>query len=100
MSTKKIIVVEATRVALSGGIESVTQQTVADRLNMSRQAVAWHFKTNDDLRGAVESFAFETNMVPVMAQAVTGKRSASYPVTADQLREITQWIGGRVNAAI
>lgn len=99
MSTKNIIILEAAHVALVAGVESVTQQAVADRLNMSRQAVAWHFKTNDDLRGAVEAFAFEANMIPIMAQAVTGKRSAAYPVTAAQLSAIAQWIGGRVNAA-
>lgn len=99
MNTKELITLEGAHIALVAGVESVTQQAVADRLGISRQSVAWHYKTNDELRGAVEAFAFSVGMVPVMAQAITGKRSASYPVTAAQLSAISQWIGGRVNAS-
>jgi hypothetical protein len=77
------------------GIESVTLQNVADVLNTTRQAIGHHYSI-DTLREAVERYAIAEGFLPVMAQAVTGPRSARYRITADQLAAVSRWIvGGR-----
>lgn len=73
------------------GIESVTLQSVADVLNTTRQRIGHHYSI-DTLREAVERAALAQGVIPVMAQAITGPRSARYPVTPAQLAEISQWI--------
>ena len=92
--TKKLIVRQALQIAVEHGIDAVTIQSVADELRTSRQLVGNHFSI-DELREAVERLSFEWDhpcMLPVMAHAVTGPRSARYAVTPAQLAEISQWI--------
>lgn len=82
-------------IAYHTGIESVTLQSVADTLGVYRQAIGHHYDI-DSLREAVERAALDRQIVPVMAQAVTGPRSSRYPVTPDQLNAISVFIvGGR-----
>ena len=86
--------------ALAGrsGIESVTLQTVAEALNTTRQSIGHHYSV-DTLREAVERLALAEGFAPVMAQAITGPRSARYKITADQLQAVSLWITqGRAHA--
>lgn len=92
--TKQVIARHALPIAIEHGIEAVTIQTVADKIGESRQFVGYYFSI-DELREAVERCAFEIDhpaTLPVRAHAVTGPRSARYPVTPAQLAEISQWI--------
>ncbi len=94
----KILAVEVgLLIAYNEGIEAVTLQTVAERLNVSRQAIGHHY-TVDQLREIVERTGIDRGVVPVMAQAITGARASRHPVTPDQFRAVANWLEGRANA--
>lgn len=84
-------------IAFNEGIEAVTLQSVADRLNVSRQAIGHHY-TIDQLREAVERTGIDRGVIPVIAQAITGARAARHPVTPAQFRAVANWLEGRANA--
>lgn len=92
--TKQVIAREALQIAIERGIEAVTLQSVAERLGESRQFVGYHYSI-DELRQAAEACAFaidHPSTIAVMAQAITGPRSARYFITAEQLARVTDWI--------
>lgn len=99
MTTKDQIIKCGLVLAADRGIESVSHQSVADALGTYRQLVAGHFPTVEDLRAEVEAAAIVYRVIPVVAQAITGPRSARYVVTADTLQAVSKWIEGRGNVS-
>lgn len=93
--TKNNILLIGLQIAAESGLEAVTFQSIAERAGTYRQAVGHYFANLDELRHAVESAAFVYRVIPVIAQALTGPRSARYTVTADTLRDVSAWIMSR-----
>lgn len=83
------------QIAVESGVESVNFQSIADRVGVTRQAVAHYFENLDDLRASIEAAAIAHNVIPVVAQAITGPRATRYPVTAATLADVSAFIMSR-----